>query len=81
MSLHIQTIKLSGVNCYLIQDKGIILVDTGTPGLHNKILKQIKKLGLDPHEIRLIIITHGHGDHFGSTQRIKELTGAKLAVH
>ena len=81
MSLHIQTIKLSGVNCYLIQDKGIILVDTGTPGLHNKILKQIKKLELDPHEIKLIIITHGHGDHFGSAQRIKELTGAKLAVH
>ena len=81
MSLHIQTIKLSGVNCYLIQDKGIILVDTGTPGLHNKILKEIKKLELDPHEIKLIIITHGHGDHFGSAQRIKELTGAKLAAH
>jgi hydroxyacylglutathione hydrolase len=81
MSASIQTIKLGGVNCYLVRDKGIILVDTGTPGQHNKILKQIKKLGLDPHEIKLIIITHGHGDHFGSAQRIKELTGAKLSVH
>jgi glyoxylase-like metal-dependent hydrolase (beta-lactamase superfamily II) len=77
----VQTIKLSGVNCYLVQDKGIILVDAGTPGQRNKILKQVKKLELDPHEIELIIITHGHGDHFGSAQRIKELTKAKVAIH
>jgi glyoxylase-like metal-dependent hydrolase (beta-lactamase superfamily II) len=77
----IQTIKLGGVNCFLVHDEGIILVDTGTPGQHDKILKQVKKLGLNPLDIELIIITHGHGDHFGSAHKIKELTGAKLAVH
>ena len=77
----IQTIKLGGVNCFLVQDEGIILVDTGTPGQHDKILKQVKKLGLNPLDIELIIITHGHGDHFGSAHKIKELTGAKLAMH
>jgi glyoxylase-like metal-dependent hydrolase (beta-lactamase superfamily II) len=81
MSASIQTIKLGGVNCFLVRDKGIILIDSGTPGQHDKILEQVKKLELDPHEIELIIITHGHGDHFGSAHKIKELTGAKLAVH
>jgi glyoxylase-like metal-dependent hydrolase (beta-lactamase superfamily II) len=81
MSAYIQIIKLGGVNCFLVRDKGSILVDTGTPGQHDKILNQVKKLGLDSHEIGLIIITHGHGDHFGSAQRIKELTKAKVAIH
>ncbi len=58
-----------------------MLVDTGTPGQHNNFLRQMKKLGLDPRAVQLIILTHGHGDHFGSAQKIKELTGARLAVH
>jgi glyoxylase-like metal-dependent hydrolase (beta-lactamase superfamily II) len=78
---YVQTIKLSGVNCFLVQDEGLILIDTGTPGQHDRILKHVKKLELDPHDIELIIITHGHGDHFGSAQKIKEVTGAKLALH
>jgi hydroxyacylglutathione hydrolase len=77
----VQTIKLSGVNCFLVQEEGLILIDTGAPGQHDRILKQVKKLGVNPHDIELIVITHGHGDHFGSAQKIKEFTGAKLAVH
>jgi len=77
----VQTIKLSGVNCFLVQDEGLILIDVGTPKQQDRILKQVKKLGPDPHDIELIIITHGHGDHFGSAQKVKEFTGAKIAVH
>jgi len=78
---HVQPIKLGGVNCFLVQEEGLILIDTGTPGQHDRIVKQVKQLGLNPEDIELIVITHGHGDHFGSAQKIKELTGAKLAVH
>jgi len=77
----VQTIKLSGVNCFLVQDEGLILIDVGTPKQQDRILKQVKKLGPDPHDIELIIITHGHGDHFGSAQKVKEFTGAEIAVH
>jgi len=78
---HIQAIKLGGVNCFLVQYEGLMLIDTGTPGQHERILKQIKKQGLNPLDIELIVITHGHGDHFGSAKKIKEWTGAKLVVH
>ncbi len=77
----VHTIKLGGVNCFLLQEEGTVLIDAGTPGQHNNFLKQMKKLGLDPRAVQLIILTHGHGDHFGSAQKIKELTGARLAVH
>jgi glyoxylase-like metal-dependent hydrolase (beta-lactamase superfamily II) len=78
---HVQPIKLGGVNCFLVQEEGLILIDTGTPGQHDRIVKQVKQLELNPEDIELIVITHGHGDHFGSAQKIKESTGAKLAVH
>jgi len=78
---HLHTIKLGGVNCFLVQYEGLMLIDAGSPGQHDRILKQIKKLGLNPHDLELIVITHGHGDHFGSAQKIKELCGAKIAVH
>lgn len=77
----VQPIKLGGVNCFLLRNDGMVLVDTGIPGQHNKFLRQMKELELDPRNVQLIIITHGHGDHFGSALKIKELTGARVAVH
>ena len=61
---HVQPIKLGGVNCFLVQDEGLILIDTGTPKQHDRTLKQVKKLGLDPYDIELIVITYGHGDPY-----------------
>jgi len=77
----VHTIKLGGVNCFLVRDGGMVLVDTGTPGQHNNFSRQMKKLKYDPQDVQLIIITHGHGDHFGSALKIKELTGARVVVH
>jgi glyoxylase-like metal-dependent hydrolase (beta-lactamase superfamily II) len=34
-----------------------------------------------PEEIQLIVVTHGHYDHIGSVKDIKEITGAKVAMH
>ena len=77
----VKTINAGSVNYFLVREEGIVLVDTGTPGQHNNFLKQLKQLKLNPLDVQLIIITHGHGDHFGSAQQIKEITGGKIAVH
>jgi glyoxylase-like metal-dependent hydrolase (beta-lactamase superfamily II) len=37
--------------------------------------------GIDPKSVSLILITHGHADHFGSATDLKERTGAKVAIH
>ncbi|NDV00499.1 MBL fold metallo-hydrolase [Pseudoroseicyclus tamaricis] len=38
------------------------------------------RMGLDPQDIEIIIISHGHFDHTGSLEYLKELTGASVGM-
>ena len=81
MSVQIIDIK-SGINtCYIIKEKGAIMVDGGPPKMKKTFLKRMKKFLIDPEEIQLIVLTHGHFDHVGSTKEIQEITGAKVVIH
>ncbi|MEE9616635.1 MAG: MBL fold metallo-hydrolase, partial [Anaerolineae bacterium] len=69
-------------NVFLIQgDGGSILVDTGIPGRADRILARLAERGVAPSDIRLILLTHGHIDHFGSAAELRERTGASIAIH
>ena len=68
-------------DCYLIQGEGTILIDGGAPNQARGFLEAIERLGVELEEIQLIVITHGHWDHIGSAKEIKEITGAKIAMH
>lgn len=72
----------SGINtCYVIKEKGTIMVDGGPPKMKATFLKRMKDAAVDPDEIQLIVLTHGHFDHVGSAKEIQEITGAKIAIH
>jgi glyoxylase-like metal-dependent hydrolase (beta-lactamase superfamily II) len=58
-----------------------VLVDTGFPGSAATIVEKLRENGIEPDWLSLIIITHGHSDHFGSAAELKKLTGAPVAVH
>jgi glyoxylase-like metal-dependent hydrolase (beta-lactamase superfamily II) len=75
-------IDLGFVNAYGLkgEDK-TILVDTGVPGSASKIFRWLGKHGIRPGDVSLIVLTHGHIDHFGSVRELKEKTGAKVAIH
>jgi len=45
-----------------------ILIDTGT-GAGGIIIEKIISLGVQPEDVNIVLITHLHGDHFGSLQR------------
>lgn len=66
---------------FLIRDKNILLVDTGTRNLENKILKFITSRGYKASDLKFIFLTHTHYDHAGSVSQLKHLTDAKVIVH
>jgi metallo-beta-lactamase class B len=60
-------------NFAIITPDGIILIDTGYDGNAEKIiLPQMKQLGLNPEDIRYILLTHGHADHFGGAKYFQD---------
>ncbi|MFG3224761.1 MBL fold metallo-hydrolase [Kitasatospora sp. NPDC048194] len=69
------------INAYLLLGRRPVIVDAGTPGSGRKILAQVVAHGVDPADVSLIVITHGHIDHFGSAAELHRLTGAPVAGH
>ncbi|MEU6626000.1 MBL fold metallo-hydrolase [Streptomyces litmocidini] len=69
------------VNAYLLLGRHPVIVDAGTPGSARRITEQVAAHGVDPQDVRLIVVTHGHIDHFGSAAELRRLTGAPIAAH
>jgi glyoxylase-like metal-dependent hydrolase (beta-lactamase superfamily II) len=72
------------INVYFIEGtQGWLLVDTGWntdesfSTLHNYLIK----IGAGFEDIRQIVVTHIHPDHYGMAGRLKKLSGATLAMH
>ncbi len=77
----ITQIKLSISNCYLLQGDRNILIDTGNPNEAQKIIAALAKQGLTLQDISLILHTHGHADHCGSTQELLHTHKIPTAIH
>jgi hydroxyacylglutathione hydrolase len=77
--------QISGrvVNCHLVTNEEVtMLIDTGLPGNSSKIIKYIEKnLNQRAEDIKTIVITHQHLDHVGSLSKMKDITGAQVAIH
>ncbi|MFH0757295.1 MAG: MBL fold metallo-hydrolase [Bacteroidota bacterium] len=72
----------SGVNtCFIVKDKGAIMIDAAWAKDGSSFTKLLAKEGMTPKEIKLIILTHGDFDHVGGTKVLKEVTGAAVAIH
>jgi glyoxylase-like metal-dependent hydrolase (beta-lactamase superfamily II) len=69
------------VNAYLLLGRRPVIVDAGMPGSARRILEHVTAYGVDPADIALIVLTHGHLDHFGSAAELHRLTGAPVAGH
>src|SRR5215218_6488349 len=70
------------VNCYLIEDEPLTLVDTGPNSGKSldELSRQLAALGNSLEEIELVILTHQHIDHLGLVEIIAARSGAKVAA-
>jgi metallo-beta-lactamase class B len=66
-----------GIAAILIAtDEGHALIDTGTEAGAEVVLANIRKLGFDPADIKLIATSHEHFDHVGGVAKVQQVTGA-----
>lgn len=70
-----------GIAVLLIaSDEGHIVIDAATAEAVPSILANIRALGFDPADVKLIVGSHEHIDHMGGLAALKAATGARLAV-
>lgn len=74
-------VKLGVVKSFIVKGEKAVIVDTGYAGNGDKILRCLHENFIKPTDISLIIITHGHIDHYGSAEELKKITGAPIAIH
>jgi glyoxylase-like metal-dependent hydrolase (beta-lactamase superfamily II) len=57
------------------------LVDAGCGHATGRLFENIAKCGVDPQEIKYLLITHCHYDHTGGAAAVKKRTGAEIIAH
>ncbi len=65
----------------LVDAEGAVLIDTGFPGDAAKIKRRMAALGLEPSDLKAILLTHGHIDHAGNARELKAWSGAPVFAH
>jgi glyoxylase-like metal-dependent hydrolase (beta-lactamase superfamily II) len=74
-------IPLGITKAFLVKEQGAVLIDTGCPNDEKRIVAALEEENVAPQDLRLILHTHGHYDHCGSTHKLKEITAAPAAIH
>jgi glyoxylase-like metal-dependent hydrolase (beta-lactamase superfamily II) len=70
------------VNCYLIEDEPLTLVDTGPNSgkALDELEHQLSDYGHSIEDLELVILTHQHIDHLGLVEIIASRSGAEVAA-
>src|SRR5688572_26846402 len=71
-----------GTVAYVIQTSaGLIMIDALSPNeLESRLLPGFAKLGLDPAQVKIVLVGHGHADHFGGAGYFQQRFGARVYV-
>ena len=59
---------------------GLIMLDAGYLEASGEIISNIEKMGLSVRDIKYVLLTHGHIDHAGAARKIREISGAEIAI-
>src|ERR1700752_4128510 len=70
------------VNWTLVTDSnGVMLIEAGFPGSRDDVLASLRGLGFGGDDLRAILLTHAHIDHFGSAIWFAKAHGTPVYCH
>lgn len=59
---------------------GLIIIDVPPTEFLPYVVDNIWRIGFDPKKIKLILISHAHGDHYASVNAIRKISNAQVAI-
>ncbi|MEM6331483.1 MAG: MBL fold metallo-hydrolase [Planctomycetota bacterium] len=77
----VHPIRLRLSNAFLAIGQRPVLVDAGSPGEADKIVRAMAGHGVAPRDLSLILLTHAHTDHAGAARQLRERSRAPVALH
>jgi len=61
--------------------EGLLMIDSGyTDRVESVVVSGLRQLGLDPAQVKYVLLGHGHADHFGGAKHFQDRFGAKVAT-
>ena len=71
-----------GTVAYVVQTSaGLLMFDSlGANFLNTQLLPGFMALGLNPADVKMILMGHGHADHFGGSPYFQEKFGTKIYI-
>ncbi len=72
----------SGTAAYIIKTSaGLLMIDSMAANqVESQVLPGFQKLGLNPADVKMIVMGHGHGDHFGGSPYFQDHFGSKVYI-
>jgi len=79
---NVYAIGNQGTVAYVVQTSaGLLMFDSlGTNFLNTQLLPGFQALGLNPADVKMIVMGHGHADHFGGSPYFQEKFGTKIYI-
>ncbi|AWF79521.1 subclass B3 metallo-beta-lactamase [Microbulbifer sp. A4B17] len=75
-------IGTEGITSLLLKGKeGSILIDGGMEQTAEHLLENMRRLGVAPSDLKLILHSQAHADHIGSIAELKRVTGAQVVTN
>ncbi|MGV9799615.1 MBL fold metallo-hydrolase [Mycobacterium sp. NPDC003449] len=79
---HVHFAQTDLVNWTLVTDgDGVLLIDAGFPGQRDDVIDSVRRLGFGIGDIRAVLLTHAHIDHFGTAIWLAKNHGTPVFCH